>query len=330
MSTVAALQLFALATLVLATTAGLAVSMAAPWVTERISYWQPDRRFSALLLLSLSPAVLALTSFLAAVGPAVLALVNPSMDHCVAHGHGHTHLCFVHLPLHAGGSVSWVLLAGGLAWILGRAAGSTHRLSNGHRMSKRLRAMGTLHESQRALVLPVELPLCVTVGLMRPQIVISESLIRGVSAARLDVILRHEEAHVRRHDAALRLLARMATVFMVRSARKRLLDELELAAEQSCDEKAAVSGDRLGVAETILHVERMLAGSKANLRPLAMYLAEHALDRRIASLTEAPTRGGRTMVVALVIACAITGLLAASRPLHHATETFLGALTHLP
>lgn len=329
MSAIAAFQLFALAALVLAASAGLIVSAVAPLVMGRVSSWQPDRRYAALMLVALAPAVLALTSFLAVVGPPVWALVNPAFDHCVAHGDRHTHLCFEHLPPHSGGSISWALLAAGLAWSVGRMASGARRLMNSRRLSLRLCSMATLHESQRAFVLPVEAPLCFTVGLFRPKIVLSEGLIARVSGARLDVILRHEEAHVRRYDAALRLLATMMTVCMLPSVRDRLLDELELSAEQSCDEAAAVSGDRLGVAEAILQVERMLAGTTASLRPLAMYLARYALDRRIASLIAAPTRGGRTTLVALGIACTLIGLLAANRSLHHATETFLDALTHI-
>ncbi len=328
MSTIAALQLFVLAALVLALSAGVVASLVTPVVMGRVAPWQPDRRFAALMLFSLVPFLLAVTSFVAVVDPSVQALVHPALDHCVSHGSGHAHICFVHLPEHVGGPLSWALLIAGLAWIGWRLVRGSQWLSRANRLSQRLLAMGTFQADSRAIVLPIDAPLCLTVGLFRPRVVLSQGLLARISSDRLDVILRHEEAHVRRYDTALRLLARMMTVFMLPSVRQHLLDELELAAEQSCDEAAAAAGDRLGVAETILQVEAMFAASSMAMRPLATSFAEHALDRRIASLIGNPTRGGRTVLVALGIACALTLLLAASTPLHHAIETLLGALTH--
>jgi hypothetical protein len=112
------------------------------------------------------------------------------------------------------------------------------------------------------------------------------------------------------------------------SARRRVLQALEIAAEQSCDEAAARTiGDRLAMAEVILKVERLLQPLPRGLGPLALSFGGTAVELRVSALLESPRTEHRSIAVVL-LALLLVALFAASEPLHHLTETLLGTLTH--
>ena len=126
-----------------------------------------------------------------------------------------------------------------------------------------------------------------------------------------------------------RLLARAGTVFLWPSARAHVLGALELAAEQSCDEIAASKvGDRLQVAEAILKVERLLQVTASIRSPLAATFGGDTVPERVSALLEAPKRSGNVVLLGCLFAWMSCGVLAASGPLHHLTESLLEALVH--
>jgi Zn-dependent protease with chaperone function len=321
-----ALQLVLLAGLGFALLSGLVVSAITPAVLARIAPWAPERRHRALLLLSLVPIVLGLAGLLAALLPSLLALRWPAHDHCAAH-HGHVHLCFLHPPAHAANAASWILLALAIGWFSVRSADSLAGLLRASRVAARLLDPRYDNAALGARVLPIETPLCLLVGVVRPAVVVSEGLVALVSPADLAVMLHHERAHAIRRDTLLRLLADAATLFVWRPMRAGLLRALTLAAEQSCDEAAGRAvGDRLLVAEVILKVERLLQ-TPSGLAPVAASFGGD-VPARVEALLEPPRTSGTLSRPLALAALATLGLLAASAPLHHVTESLLGALTH--
>jgi Zn-dependent protease with chaperone function len=328
MNALGAAQLLALAGLMFAVLAGLVVSAVTPGILAHVRTWAPRPRHRVLVLVSIAPVLLAMTLVLAAVVPSLVPLVWPEHDHCLAHDDGHLHMCAVHLPHQLGNGASWIMLMLGLAWCAVRLYRALAKLRRASRIAAGLLAHGRQDAESGAVVLATTTPLCLLVGVRRPVVVLSEGLLAGLSASSVAVVLRHERAHARRRDTLVRLVAWACTAFMRRSVRTRLLDALELAAEQSCDEIAAESLGRVHVAEAILGVERMMSARSSELRMVAAFFGGHAVQQRIAALLDEPRPERRAAVPALALVMALGLVLAASEPLHHLTESLLGALVH--
>lgn len=326
MNVVGVLQLVLLAGLGFALLAGVAVSAVTPAVLAGVAPWAPERRHRALLLLSVAPLVLGVIGLLAALLPSLLALRWPAHDHCLAH-HGHVHLCFLHPPTHAANLASWLLLTLAAGWLAARALRSLAGILRAAHVATRLLEPRYNDPRLGARVLPTETPLCLLVGVVRPAVVVSEGLLARVPPADLAVMLHHERAHALRRDTALLLVARAATALVWRPSRARLLRALTLAAEQSCDEAAGRAvGDRLRVAEVILRVERLLQTPTGLASVAASFGGD--VPARVEALLEPPRQPGTLARPIALVSLAALGLLAASDPLHHATESLLGALTH--
>ncbi len=329
MSVVASLQLFLLAALLFALLGSAIASVAVPVVHRLTVNAAPDARHRTLLVLATLPAVFIVVAMVATVAPSVLGLVWPGYDHCLAHGGSHAHLCFVHLPEQAGGLASWSLLAAALLFLAVRAAVGIARVRGAARVCARLLSHGVEEPRLSARVVPTSSPLCVSVGLLHPETVLSAGFLRGVDAGQLEAVLVHERAHAARRDALSRTVASATTVLMLPSARQRLLRELELSAEQSCDEAAAVAiGDRLTMAEVILKVERLLGEVPPGLTPVAVPFGGTTIPLRIAALLAPPKVSRQTVLGKAFVVCALVAVLGASDPLHHLTETVVGLLVH--
>jgi Zn-dependent protease with chaperone function len=329
MSVVAVIQLIALAAFSFALLFGSVASCSAPLVLARTACWAPEYRHRALLLASVAPTVLAAFGVLAVLAPSLLALAWPEYDHCLRHDDHHVHLCLIHWPRHLGNLSSWFVLAIAVGWTLVQAARALAELYRAWRCAAQLRLHGHGDAEMGANILPTGAPLCLLAGVFRPTLFLSRGLLAGVEPAHVAIILHHERAHAARQDILLRLVARAGTVFMWPSARAGLLAALELAAEQSCDEVAASRvGDRLQVAEAILGVERLLQKAASTLSPLAVAFGGDTVPQRVAALLEPPRASGNVVLLASAFATLLCGVLAASEPLHHLTESLLGALVH--
>jgi Zn-dependent protease with chaperone function len=324
----AATQLILLAACAFGVLAGIVLSAPAAWLIQRLKTWAPASRHRALMVLALAPAALASALLASALLPALLSLIAPSFDHCSHHDDGHAHLCLIHLPKAAASGIGWLLASLPIAWL---AAGCIDDLAAVFRGRRLVRTMATAARTpvgRRYLELPVERPLCITVGLFRPQVVVSTGFLRSTGDAFVTAALAHEEGHARRRDALLRLVARAAALFYLPPVRRRLLAALELAAEQACDEQAAnTPEERLRVAEAILQVERMLSTEPAGQQTLlGVSFAREAVAQRVESLLAPPTASRSSALLLLPLFALIATLLLTSDHVHHLTESLLSGL----
>jgi hypothetical protein len=84
----------------------------------------PRARYRALFAVSALPLGAAVWLTAVASLPSLIALVDPSMDHCVSHGGEHAHLCFVHLPGTAMRGELVGLIVAAVAYMVCRSAGA--------------------------------------------------------------------------------------------------------------------------------------------------------------------------------------------------------------
>lgn len=326
MSTLASAELFVLALFCCAFVATGLASMGVPYALRAVACWEATRRHRALLLLSFAPLLGTAMLMLAALGPSILSLFEPTWDHCLAHDGRHAHLCFLHWPTHAPHAVVWGLSAALLIWLGSHIASY---IGNVRRASAQARVLTQTCEppSHGATVLEGPTLVCAAIGLLTPRVFVSRSLLRDLSETQREALFAHEASHALRRDALVRLVARAAAAMYPGAARCQIDDALELAAEQACDEYAArMVGDRVAVAETILRVERAFGDTLPTNSPVAVGMYQGHLASRIESLLAEPRVAGSTRAVLFPIALASGVLCLGSEPVHHAIEWSLSML----
>lgn len=243
---------------------GLLGSAVTVWVIVRTSTWNPARRHLALVLVGLAPPVLLATALLAVDWSAITYLLRSS-----AEGDSHPSRSWTAQLLKQGGFwVGWSFI--GL--VMGR---QVLRLAAGIKTVRRavttwglLPQVATFDSQLGAWVVPSPELLCLSFGVLRPVIVISEGMLAQTTQQEREVMVGHEKAHLRRRDTLMRLVTQGATFLLLPYARRRLLRELDLSAERACDEDSASRlGDRLAVGETIIRVERLVVEMKEDRTP---------------------------------------------------------------
>jgi beta-lactamase regulating signal transducer with metallopeptidase domain len=261
--------------------------------------------------------------------PSLLALVFPSVDHCLAHDDDHVHLCFVHLPqvdLHPAVAAGLLVL---FALAIARAAASYAKLTRALGVWNVLARTGQQDAARDATIIEIAEPICVAAGIVRPRILVSRGLLEELDPEAQRVVLAHERAHVLRRDALSAALVRLLSQFHLSAVADWLVRESDVAAEQACDENAAEAvGDRLRVASVILQVQRMVQGhQRMPSAPAAVALVQHAVERRVTSLLEDAPPPTSLSVPSRLLALGATLLLACAGELHHITEFLLSRLT---
>ncbi|MBC8064490.1 MAG: M48 family metalloprotease, partial [Chlorobia bacterium] len=125
-----------------------------------------------------------------------------------------------------------------------------------------------------------------TIGVHRPQIVISPQVIEGCSFDELRLVLAHELAHLRRGDMWVSLVAQIATVlFFFHPIAWLAAREFELARESACDEVAV----RTLPARSDMYGQllvKLSSGFEPSASFLVLGISSHyrALSRRITML----------------------------------------------
>lgn len=317
------LQLFALATLGFALLSFAVVGVTTRIHSRRLREVAPDARRRALAILALSPLVSSVACVLACTLPSMIALASGTGDHC--HGHeGHPHLCLWHPPDHAS-AAGWVVLATAGVWWMLRVGGELIALFRDAAALAQITAAPRRQDG--AVVLDHDAIVAACVGLVSPVVVISRGLLEQVSPRSVQVILEHERAHARAHDAALLTAVRLLWCALPAWLAAPLLTELALACEEASDHAAADAiGDPLTVADAIIEASRALSNSARLRLPLAVAFETSTTDHRVRRLLEPATRSSALGLRALALYAAVVLLLA--EPLHHVAETALSVLGH--
>lgn len=325
-----AVQMFAVAAVVFLMVGSGVSALVVRVSGDRVLKMDPRSRHRAIMMLAALPLLVAGTLLFSALLPSLVSLVVPSVDHCLVHEDGHAHLCFVHLPttgIHFTLALTLVFVA---TYGVVRFGLAVYDLRRAVHVINAALTTGEARGDLNLTVIDCEQPLCVTAGLLRPRVILSRPLLHGLSPTELNVVLAHERAHVVRRDALTSYLVRALASLHLPAAAQWLVHEVDIAAEQACDEAAVVSvGDRLTVAAAILGVERMTQRALSfALSPAVVAFGACAVERRVEALLAdpLPSRGLRTVVSSF--AGAVLCALLISDELHHLTESLLATFTH--
>ena len=175
----------------------------------------------------------------------------------------------------------------------------------------------------RVHLLELPEPLALTVGWLRPRILISTGLIQRVGAETLQVILAHERSHIHRRDNLLAALDRLMAYLWPRQLAAPLLARIALEREQACDAAAADHiGSRARVALALTQVARLqIPRASAGLS-----IASGPLQARVEHLlNEDPSRGRRLSASPLLLAALF---LCGAGPMHALFERLLNLFLH--
>ena len=323
-------ELFLLAWVVLMTVGSLLSAVAVRTVGGRVGRWEPRARHRALVLLAALPVLTAGALMLSAILPSLVSLERPGFDHCTSHNDGHPHLCFVHLPKMGMNTAFVLLLVLLVTYGLLRAAFASARVARAIRVLGVLAMSGERRPDLGVTIIETSQPLCLAAGLLRPRVLLSRGLLASLTTDDRAVVLAHEHAHVRRRDALVASVVRVLATLHVPAVSRWLVRELDVAAEQACDEEAGqMVGDRLAVASAILAVERAAQHAAAEqLAPVAVAFGQRAAERRVVSLLAEPEPPRSLVALAAGLGAVGSCVLAASGELHHLIESLLSFIAY--
>ena len=152
-----------------------------------------------------------------------------SVDTWVSQGTG------VAIALAAVTFVAWLLC---LSWLLSRAALYVRRLPTTPGLPRALIDAMARTGVQRVTCLAGEVPTAFCAGALRPQILVSESVVRNVGGEELDAILLHEQDHLRRFEPLVRTAYDAAAhvlfyIPLLRWWSQRRIEDAELRADRA-------------------------------------------------------------------------------------------------
>jgi beta-lactamase regulating signal transducer with metallopeptidase domain len=220
-----------------------------------------------------------------------------------------------------------------LVWALGTlwmwmrlldAALQARRLRRSARRAPELDAAlaGILPQHVRIATTAADGPMLV--GLWRPCILLPRALVGTIDAAALRDIVRHELAHVRRHDVLVTVLLRAAmAVYWWNPLLRVLHARLALAREMACDARAAAAAHgRLDYAGSLLaSIDRLHAiREQQPSLALGMFELRSQLTQRIDGLLvdepdpASASHRHRAVVLGVLLLAACTGLAMAVVP----------------
>jgi Zn-dependent protease with chaperone function len=177
-----------------------------------------------------------------AVGPQLFLLLCPHRVECLrAMGHVGVWLAGGAKAGAVMAAVSLLAWAARLVWLLRVDAGLVRSLARSRRLPSELEAALRTTGLRRASCVVSELPIAFCAGGLRPEVIISDGLVRHLRPTELQAVLIHELEHARRREPLLRAASRAAADVLfyapvVRWWSRRLAARSELRADRAAME----------------------------------------------------------------------------------------------
>lgn len=285
-----------------------AASLAVLPLVRRLS---PVARAEVSAWWALVPLFVACALVAAVSVPSVLYGLGLGLDHCTGHEH-HPHICAWHgavLPAWLAwlGAVGWATFAFRLAQV---GMGLVRR----ERLVASLAALGVPREG--ILVVPATIAVCHAVGLIRPRVLVSRSVVDRLDEREYRAVVAHERAHIDRSDplwSAILAFAGCVTPFA-----GTWTAVWRAASEEAADDVAAAVTDGPTVARALVTVARMRLDDAPGFAFGAAGL-EHRVTRLLGSRAE--VRESRVHLGAWAMAAMVASAAGlAHEHLHHGVE----------
>ncbi len=225
--------------MVMVAIAAVTVSLVLPGVMRRARRLRPARRARLLIYAAVAPWLFGVAGALMAFLPTVAFEFGLVWDWCLDRAARGGFACPMHPDTIGVGAAAWLLLVpfGALAIVLAWDAWRLSRQARG--LSLQLDAVTTRVLDGDVRVVDTPRALAAATAWPCRRIYVSESALARLNGDEVHALFEHERAHIRRRDSYFLLLARLSSVLLMPSTRRRLLEELHLAVEQACDRQAA-------------------------------------------------------------------------------------------
>ncbi|MFM1897152.1 MAG: hypothetical protein RLZZ385_2226 [Pseudomonadota bacterium] len=252
-------------------------------------------------------------------------LYMPGLESLLVDAHCHAD-CGDHLPVLGSTGLAFVAIGLSLGILLLLTVRVVVNLLAGWRMQHEFAVLS--HGGRRFRVIASDRPLVFTLGWWRPQIYFSEALLQQCTPGQLDVILSHEQEHSRRRDNLRLLLVRAFGLLLPARFYGQIKSDARSLIEQACDFRAAETYGAFAVAETLLHIQRLMQGLAQDVPRHAAAFLECDVETRITAVLEGRSRIVLSDAQVLVLMVLLAGcFMATVAPLHHASERMIALLT---
>lgn len=191
-------------------------------------------------------------------------------------------------------------------------------------------------DGQAVWILDTPYPVAAVTGVFRTRLLLSTRIVQECTPSELDAVIRHEAAHVRRHDNLVRAAMRgLPDPLAMMPAGRDLQNAWAAAAEEAADDEAAgaQAESRTELAAALVRVARMADGPPPGWMPALAFYEGTNLEHRVRRLlsagsgARAATAGRLAAFAAAAVCAALLVTDSVSRELHGLMEL---AVRHLP
>lgn len=158
-------------------------------------------------------------------------------------------------------------------------------------------------DGMRLWIVDTDYPVAAVTGVWRAQLVLSTRILAECTAGEIEAVVRHEQAHVSRHDNIVRaaMLALPNPLSLTRTGRE-MQDDWSAAAEECADDAAAGSEEasRTALAAALVRVARMTRTPAPRWVPALAFYEGSNLEHRVRRLLVAHGRGPRMTAFSLI------------------------------
>jgi Zn-dependent protease with chaperone function len=180
-------------------------------------------------------------------------------------------------------------------------------------------AKRTLINSREIWLLNSGIPTAFTAGLFSPKCYLTKGLVEQVSAQELDIIIRHEMAHIAHKDSVFKMLFSLCAALYPNVIAKQLKKLFSLSKEQIADASVSQIHDKLDIATTLIKVARIQLSTPNHFTNKdVLFFGADDVSLRVKQLISADTKHTTPLLPSLVcIGLLLLVSIASVDSLHH-------------